>query len=63
MIRVTRLDGRELVVNARFIKFVESTPDTLITLTTKDKILVKDSLEEIIDKVVSYHQLIEKDTV
>jgi len=61
MIKVKRLDGRELVINARLIKFVESTPDTLITLTTKDKILVKDSVEEIIDKVISYHQLIEKD--
>jgi len=57
VIKVTRLDGRELVINARLIKFVESTPDTLITLTTKDKILVKDSVEEIIDKVIRYHRL------
>jgi len=56
MIKVTRLDGRELVINAKFIKFVESTPDTLITLTTKDKILVKDSVEEIVRKVIQYCQ-------
>lgn len=61
MIRVMRLDGRELVVNARLIKFVESTPDTLITLTTRDKILVRDSVEQIIEKVIHYYRLVGKD--
>ncbi|MCD6575077.1 flagellar FlbD family protein [Candidatus Aerophobetes bacterium] len=59
MIKVTRLDGRELVVNAKLIKFVESTPDTLITLTTKDRILVKDSVEEIIEKVIDYQRIVD----
>jgi len=59
MIKVTRLDGRELVINARLIKFMENCPDTLITLTTKDKILVKESPEEIIKKVIQYYRQIE----
>ena len=34
MIRVTRINGEQLVVNAEFIEFIEPTPDTLISLTT-----------------------------
>ena len=60
MIKVTRLDGRELVVNARLIKYVEKTPDTVITLVTRDKILVKEPVEDIIEKVVRYYKSIER---
>jgi len=58
MIKVNRLNGRELVVNAELIQFVERTPDTVITLTTREKILVKDSIDEIINKVIDYQRLI-----
>lgn len=58
MIKVVRLNGRELVVNAELIQFVESTPDTVITLSTKEKILVKESVDGIIDKVINYRRLI-----
>ncbi len=60
MIKVTRLDGRELVINARLIKYVEKTPDTVITLVTRDKILVKEPVEDIIEKVVRYYKSIER---
>jgi len=58
MIKVVRLNGRELVVNAELIQFVESTPDTVITLSTREKILVKEPVDEVIDKVINYHRLI-----
>lgn len=58
MIKVSRLNGRELVVNAELIQFVESTPDTVITLSTKEKILVKETVDEVIDKVINYRRLI-----
>ena len=60
MIKVTRFDGRELVINARLIKFVEKTPDTVITLITRDKILVKESVEDIIKKVTRYYRQVER---
>ncbi len=45
MIKVTKLNGRELVVNADLIEFIESTPDTLISLTTGRKIMVLEELD------------------
>ena len=45
MIQVTRLDGSTLTLNAEWIQSVESTPDTLITLTTGFKLVVKDSMD------------------
>jgi len=58
MIKVTRFDGNQVVVNAELIETVESTPDTVISLTTKNKILVKESLDDIIKKVAEYKNLI-----
>jgi len=43
-----------MVVNAELIKFVESTPDTLITLTTGEKIMVRETLEEVVDRAILY---------
>lgn len=54
MIRVTRLDGRCMVINADHIKYVEITPDTIVTLTTGEKVIVKESAEELVDRVVEY---------
>jgi flagellar protein FlbD len=54
MIKVTKLNGRELVVNADLIEFIESTPDTLISLTTGRKIMVLEELDEVIRMAVGY---------
>jgi flagellar protein FlbD len=54
MIRLTRLNERPLVVNAELIKFVEETPDTVITLRDNEKILVRESADEVIGRVVEY---------
>jgi flagellar protein FlbD len=54
MIKVTRLNGQLIVLNAELIEFVEEIPDTIISLTTGKKIMVKENAEEIIDKVISY---------
>jgi len=47
MIEVTKLDGTIILVNCNLIEIVEETPDTLITLTTGKKILVKESRQEV----------------
>ncbi|MFW6155199.1 MAG: flagellar FlbD family protein [Planctomycetota bacterium] len=54
MIAVTRLNNRPMVVNAELIKFVESTPDTMITMTTGDRVLVRESLAEVVDLAIQY---------
>jgi len=54
MIKVTKLNGRELVVNPDLIEFVESTPDTLISLTTGRKVMVLEALDEVVKRAVTY---------
>ena len=65
MIKVTKFDGKEIVVNADLIEMIEVTPDTVISLTTKNKILVKENMEEIVEKIIAYkraiHSFPEKD--
>ncbi len=58
MIALRRINGKEFVLNVDFIESVESTPDTVITLTTGKKIIVKNSIEDIVRKTVKYKQLI-----
>ncbi len=54
MIKLTRLNGKSLAVNAMLIKYVESIPDTLITLTDGSKLIVKESVDEIINKMKNF---------
>ena len=54
MIKVTKLNGTELVVNADLIEFIESTPDTLISLTTGRKMMVLEEMDEVIGKAMAY---------
>lgn len=54
MIELTRLNGKDLVVNAELIALIERTPDTILTLTTGRKIMVKESVEEVVKKVKEY---------
>ncbi len=54
MIKVTRLNGKEFYVNCDLIEFIESTPDTVLTLTTGKKIIVNETIDEVIEKIVKY---------
>lgn len=58
MIKVTRLNGSELYVNSDLIETMESTPDTVITLTTGHKIIAADSIDELIERIVQYRHKI-----
>jgi flagellar protein FlbD len=58
MIRLTRLNQRPLVVNSDLIEFIENAPDTVITLVTGDKLVVRESTDEIMDRIVEFrHRL------
>jgi len=54
MIRVVKLDGTPIVLNAEWIQSVEETPDTVITLTTGFKYVVKESSAEIVEAFKQY---------
>ena len=54
MITVTRLNGKPMVVNAELIRTVEENPDTTITLINGDHLIVKESMSDIVDKVIDY---------
>jgi len=56
MIRLTRLNNRSLVVNSELIKFIENAPDTVITLVTGEKIVVLETAEEVIGRIVEYRR-------
>lgn len=56
MINVTRLNHRPLVLNSDLIEFIETAPDTVITLTNDRKITVQETVEEIIDRVRAWRR-------
>jgi flagellar protein FlbD len=58
MIPLIRLDGSEVIVNAELIATVEKTPDTMLTLTTGHHILVKDSVPDVVARVIEYRHKI-----
>ncbi|MBN1308165.1 MAG: flagellar FlbD family protein [Chitinispirillaceae bacterium] len=57
MIALRRINGQEFILNVDFIESIESTPDTVITLTSGKKILVRNSIEDIVRKTIKYKQL------
>lgn len=58
MIRLTRLNGYEIVVNAELIEFVEAKPNTTLYMATGSKIVVRNSEEEVIEKIMEYRKQI-----
>ena len=58
MIHVTRLNHTPIVINSDLIEHIESTPDTVISLTTGQKIMVLESTEELIERVRQFRQSI-----
>jgi len=54
MIRLKRLNGFEIVINAELIESVEATPDTVINLATGNRFIVRNSVDEVVDGVVEY---------
>jgi flagellar protein FlbD len=58
MIRLTRINRLPMVLNSDLIEHVEATPDTVIALTTGQKLVVLESSEEVIQKVIEFRRLI-----
>jgi flagellar protein FlbD len=58
MIHLTRMNHRALVLNAELIEHVETTPDTVVSMTTGEKFVVVESADEIVDRVIEYRRAI-----
>ncbi|GHU76738.1 flagellar protein FlbD [Clostridia bacterium] len=58
MVEITKLNDAKMTINCDLIETVESTPDTMITLTTGKKLIAKDSIAEITDKIVAFKRRI-----
>lgn len=56
MIHVTRINHVALVLNSDLIESVETTPDTLISLTTGHKVVVLESVDEVVRRVIAFRQ-------
>lgn len=56
MIRLTRINHAAMVLNSDLIEHIENTPDTVITLTTGQKFMVLESVEEVIRRVIEFRR-------
>ena len=56
MIEVTKMSGQKILVNPDLIEMVEETPDTVMTLTTGRKIIVKESRQDVKNLVKLYRK-------
>ncbi len=54
MIAVSRLDGSPLVVNAELIQTIEARPDTVLSLTDGTKLIVRESPDDVVERVIAY---------
>lgn len=60
MIALTRLNGKGFVLNAELIRTIEETPDTTITLTSGEHIVVKEPMAEVVTRSIEYGRLLRR---
>jgi flagellar protein FlbD len=58
MIQLTRLNNQPLIVNSDLIKFVEHAPDTVLTLVTGEKVVVRETSDEVLQKITTFRRSI-----
>jgi flagellar protein FlbD len=54
MIELTRLNGRPMVLNSDLIKTAEASPDTMLTLINGEKLIVREEIGEVVERVLAY---------
>ena len=60
MICLTRLNGQAFVMNAEKIRYVEQTPDTMVCCDTGDRIIVKESMQEVVKRAIDYARTVRR---
>ena len=58
MIEVTRLNGKRIHLNGDLIERIESSPDTIVSLNSGRKLIIRETVEELMDKLDSYRRAI-----
>jgi len=58
MIDLRLINGTHIILNSDLIEFIEATPDTVISLSTGKKLIVKETVDEIIEKVIAFRRRI-----
>jgi len=58
MIKLTKFSGDLIYLNSSLIEFIEETPDTVITMTTGKKVIVKEDVETIVARIIDYKRKI-----
>lgn len=58
MIRLTRLNGKCLAVNSDLIKFAENAPDTVITLVSGEKLVVRETIDDVISRMIEFRRCV-----
>ncbi len=56
MIQLTRLNNQLLVVNSELIKFIERSPDTVLTLVTGEKVVVSEPVDKVLQKILEFRR-------
>lgn len=56
MIQVTRFDGSEFMINAELVELLEASPDTVVTLTTGRKYVVREDVAEVARRIKQYRR-------
>lgn len=57
MIKLTRLDGKEILINEDFIEIIEEAPDTVICLQNTHRLIVQESIDTILQKIQEFEKL------
>lgn len=63
MIALTRLNGQQFVLNAEKIRYIESTPDTVVCCDTGEKMMVKETLHEVMRRAIDYARQVRRAVV
>jgi len=58
MIHLTRLNNQPLIVNSDLIKFLEWSPDTVLTLTTGEKVVIRETPDDVLQKIIAFRRSI-----
>jgi flagellar protein FlbD len=56
MIVLTRLDGHSIALNEDLLVFAEKTPDTVLTMTSGHRLMVKETLDEVVARIVAFRR-------
>ena len=56
MIKLTRLDGEAFILNADLIRYIEMRPDTYVTLTNGERLVVQEGMDDVMQQAIRYQQ-------